>query len=166
MVLHGDAGPASAWAERARPGDPVALWGPATAYAPPTGTDWYLLVADETGLPTVAVILESLPEGIRPGRSPRSRTSPSATSCRTSPVRGHLAAPDGAPVGHDHAAGRRGAGHPVARRHAYVWGGGESRTMTAVRSYVRHEVGLAREQVSLVAYWRHDAHAGDPDDDE
>ena len=38
--------------------------------------------------------------------------------------------------------------------------------MTAVRKYVRREVGLAREQVSLVAYWRHDAHAEDPDDEE
>ena len=48
----------------------------------------------------------------------------------------------------------------------YAWGGGESRAMTAVRKYVRQEIGLAREQVSLVAYWRHAAHAGDPTDDE
>ncbi|NLV55321.1 MAG: siderophore-interacting protein, partial [Acidimicrobiales bacterium] len=37
----------------------------------------------------------------------------------------------------------------------YVWGGGESRAMTAVRRYVRREIGLPREAVSLVAYWRH-----------
>lgn len=37
----------------------------------------------------------------------------------------------------------------------YVWGGGESRAMTAVRNYVRGDVGLPREAVSLVAYWRH-----------
>ena len=37
----------------------------------------------------------------------------------------------------------------------YVWGGGESRAMTAVRKYVRGEIGLPREAVSLVAYWRH-----------
>ena len=43
---------------------------------------------------------------------------------------------------------------------------GESRAMTAVRKYVRQEIGLAREQVSLVAYWRHATHAGDPADDE
>ncbi|MBA3801921.1 MAG: SIP domain-containing protein [Acidimicrobiia bacterium] len=36
----------------------------------------------------------------------------------------------------------------------YVWGGAESRTMTAVRKYVRRELGVARESVSLVAYWR------------
>ena len=31
FVLHGDEGQASAWAARAKPGDPVALWGPRTA---------------------------------------------------------------------------------------------------------------------------------------
>ncbi len=35
FVLHGDVGPASGWASRARPGDPLALWGPRTAYHPP-----------------------------------------------------------------------------------------------------------------------------------
>jgi NADPH-dependent ferric siderophore reductase len=62
-VRHGDEGPASAWVDRATPGDPVALWGPRTAYHPPRATDWHLLVADETGLPAVAAILESLPAG-------------------------------------------------------------------------------------------------------
>ena len=48
----------------------------------------------------------------------------------------------------------------------YVWGGGESRNVTAVRKLVRQGWGLPREAVSLVGYWRHAAHAGDPDDDD
>ncbi len=47
----------------------------------------------------------------------------------------------------------------------YVWGGGESRVMTAVRRHVRGEIGLSREQVSLVAYWRHADGANDSDED-
>ena len=39
MVLHGDSGPASAWAGRAAVGDVAALWGPRTAYHPPEGTE-------------------------------------------------------------------------------------------------------------------------------
>jgi NADPH-dependent ferric siderophore reductase len=35
-----------------------------------------------------------------------------------------------------------------------------------VRRYVRDERGLAREQVSLVAYWRHTDHATDSDEDD
>ena len=167
FVLHGDSGPASAWAADARPGDPVALWGPRTAYDPPPGTDWYLLVADETGLPAVAGILESLPAGTvarvfaevdNPDErqalpTPRRSRSP---GCYRGRRRG----------GHDDAARRRRAGHAVAGRCPYAWGGGESRTMTAVRKYVRHEIGLSREQVSLVAYWRHATHAADPVDEE
>ena len=38
---------------------PVALWGPRTGFEPAAETDWYLLVADETGLPAVAAILAS-----------------------------------------------------------------------------------------------------------
>jgi NADPH-dependent ferric siderophore reductase len=46
----------------------------------------------------------------------------------------------------------------------YAWGGAESRAMTAVRRYLRREVGLAREQVSMTPYWRHASHAEDPID--
>ena len=48
----------------------------------------------------------------------------------------------------------------------YVWGGAESRAMTAVRRHVRHERGLAREQVSLVAYWRHRDHPPEPESED
>jgi NADPH-dependent ferric siderophore reductase len=37
----------------------------------------------------------------------------------------------------------------------YVWGAGESRTMTGIRKYLRKELGFPREAISLVAYWRH-----------
>src|SRR5690606_33843997 len=62
VVLHGDEGNVSPWALRAQPGDRVALWGPRTMWEPPDAPDWYLLVADDTGLPAVAGILEQLPE--------------------------------------------------------------------------------------------------------
>jgi NADPH-dependent ferric siderophore reductase len=165
VVLHGDDGEGSAWAGRVQPGDPVALWGPREAWAPPADTDWYLLVADESGLPAVAAILESLPEGtvarvvveVADAReqlplpaSPtvevtwlhRAGAEPGTTTVLADAVRA-LPFPPGTP---------------------YVWGGGESRAMTAVRRFVRQEVGLPREAVALVAYWRHAVHAGDPHD--
>lgn len=66
FVLHGSAadgtaGPASAWAETCRPGDQVALVDEGVAFNAERGTDRVLLVADETGVPAVAGILESLP---------------------------------------------------------------------------------------------------------
>ncbi|GAB2672873.1 siderophore-interacting protein [Thalassiella azotivora] len=70
MVLHGDSGPASAWAGRAAVGDRVVLVAPSAAWRGPTGGyEWQLpagtarvLVAgDETALPAVCAILERLP---------------------------------------------------------------------------------------------------------
>jgi NADPH-dependent ferric siderophore reductase len=165
-VLHGDAGPASAWAGRARPSDPVALWGPRTAYAPPAGTDWYLLVADETGLPAVAAILESLPDGTMARVFAEVASGGERQELPESPSfevtwlhRG------GAPAGTTTLLADAVRALPWPGGTPYVWGGGESGAMTAVRTYVRHEVGLDRSAVSLVAYWRHAAHAGDPDDE-
>jgi NADPH-dependent ferric siderophore reductase len=156
MVRHGDEGPASAWADRAAPGDPVALWGPRTAYHPPTGTDWHLLVADETGLPAVAAILESLPTGavarvFAEVADETERQDLPAAPCAdvTWLYR------DGAPAGTTALLADAVRAMPWPGGTPYVWGGGESRAMTAVRRYVRGDLGLAREEVSLVAYWRH-----------
>ena len=164
MVLHGDTGPASRWAGRAAVGDPVALWGPRTAYHPPAGTDRLVLVADETGLPAVAVILEQLPAGWTAevlaevdGAAERHElpTGPGITTTWL-----HR---DGAEAGTTSLLAdaavtlERPGGTP------YVWGGGESRAMTAVRRHVRDGWGLDPEAVSLVAYWRH-ATSPDPED--
>lgn len=168
---HGEAGPTATWAAGAKPGDPVALWGPRTAYAPPADTEWLLLAGDETGLPAISVILEHLPEGtpahvfvelgsdadrlplpespdihvtwVIRGDAPAGTTTLLADAVRT------LDLPEGA---------------------GYAWGGAESRSMTSIRKYLRRERGLAREQVCMVGYWRHtstsdaDAYADDTDD--
>jgi NADPH-dependent ferric siderophore reductase len=163
-VLHDDVGPASAWAAAARPGDPAALWGPREAFAPPADVDWYLLVADETGLPATAAILDWLPAGATvrafvevpdaseeqdlPGVTWLHRGDrPAGTTTQLVDAVRSLDRPGGRP---------------------YAWGGGESRAVTAVRRYLRDEVGLARAQVSMTGYWRHPSHTeelGDPDDD-
>ncbi|MFE6257101.1 siderophore-interacting protein [Agromyces sp. NPDC057865] len=69
FVGHGDAGPASAWAETATPGDEIVLIGPDELSVGRTvGIDWrpgevetLLLAGDETAAPAIASILESLP---------------------------------------------------------------------------------------------------------
>lgn len=63
VAIHDGDGPMSAWARRARAGDRVALWGPRSAFSPPSGTSSILLLADATGLGAVASILETAPAG-------------------------------------------------------------------------------------------------------
>lgn len=74
FVLHGDAGPASRWALLARPGNRVVVIAPERSRPDAGGVEWHppanvrevLLVADETALPAVANILETLAGMARP----------------------------------------------------------------------------------------------------
>jgi NADPH-dependent ferric siderophore reductase len=74
FVLHGATGPASAWAEEAAAGDEVVLVGPNALFEGPTGgVEWHppadvsslLIAGDETAVPAICAIVESLPEDRR-----------------------------------------------------------------------------------------------------
>jgi NADPH-dependent ferric siderophore reductase len=60
VALHDPPGPGSAWARSVEPGDEVLLFGPAAEFRPPAGTSRYVLVGDETALPAIGAIVESL----------------------------------------------------------------------------------------------------------
>ncbi|MFA7941942.1 siderophore-interacting protein [Pseudomonas brenneri] len=62
FVLHGD-GPASTWAEQAKPGQHLHIAGPRGSMIVPDIFDSYLLVGDETAIPAIARRLEELPTG-------------------------------------------------------------------------------------------------------
>jgi NADPH-dependent ferric siderophore reductase len=155
FVVHGD-GHASSWAARARRGDPVALWGPRSGFHPPADVTWMLLAADETGLPAVAAILEQLPDGMA-----------ALVFAEVADAAEHQALParpgtvvtwlhrDGCPAGTTTLLADAVAESSWPDGTPYVWGGGESHAMTAVRRHVRDVRGLDRAHVSLVAYWRH-----------
>ena len=64
FVLHGD-GPASTWAEQAKPGQHLHIAGPRGSMIVPDIFDSYLLIGDETALPAIARRLEELPAGRR-----------------------------------------------------------------------------------------------------
>ncbi|WP_085940077.1 siderophore-interacting protein [Azospirillum sp. B4] len=63
FALH-DAGPATAWALGAKVGDTLEIGGPRGSMIVPDDFDWYLLVADETGLPAIGRRLEELRAGV------------------------------------------------------------------------------------------------------
>jgi NADPH-dependent ferric siderophore reductase len=155
FVLHGDHGLASRWAAAVTEGDTIGFAGPRTHWTA-AGEDWSLLVADETGLPAVAAILETLPAGhraiallevhdaaerqdiateadadvrwlLRDGRAP------GTTTLLADAVR-DLALPAGD--------GR-------------AWGGGEALAMRHVRRHLRQDRGLAAEAISVLGYWKH-----------
>lgn len=81
FVLHGD-GPASTWAEQAKPGQFLHIGGPRGSMIVPDIFDSYLLIGDETALPAIARRLEELPAGRRVLAVIEVRTPPSGRCCR------------------------------------------------------------------------------------
>ncbi len=72
FVLHDDAGPATRWAASASPGDTLGMFGPSALFARKhplrqsiEDGDWLLVAGDETALPAIGSIVESLPAGKR-----------------------------------------------------------------------------------------------------
>ncbi|MET8979054.1 siderophore-interacting protein [Streptomyces sp. NPDC004539] len=154
FVLHTPAGPASAWAERAAPGDRVLLLGPAVAdnrairFRAPEDADLLVLWGDSTALPAIAAILEALPE--------RQKVRVWIDVHDTSDVI-HLTAPPDTEinwlVGEDSLAHLRAASLPPAEL-PYVWIAGESGSVKALRRHFVQERGIDRRRVTFVGYWR------------
>ncbi|TYB39536.1 siderophore-interacting protein [Micromonospora sp. AP08] len=163
FVRHGDTGPATRWAGRARPGDQVLLLGPAAPdertvrFQPPTGADAVLLVADETALPAVGGILDWLPAGT-PVRAfvevpTAGDIQPLPTAARaevTWLVRGATG-----PGSNLLADTLRGARLPGVA--PYAWIAGEAGMVRAVRRHLVGERGLDRRRVTFAGYWRRGA---------
>ena len=162
LYLHGDLGRASAWGSRAQPGDVVGYAGPRTHWEPDPAAEWALLAADETGLPALLAILETLPaglpvfafaevedEGERQAVASaadvdlrwisRERRPAGTTSVLFDAVRA-LALPPGRPQ---------------------VWGGGEALAMRDVRRYLKAERPEAT--MNVMGYWKHRATPDDVD---
>ena len=62
MVLHGDS-PATRWVRRAKVGDPLVAEGPRGRTVVHPSAAWHLFTGDETALPGIAAMIESLPAG-------------------------------------------------------------------------------------------------------
>lgn len=159
FVVHGDHGTASRWAAAARPGDRIGYAGPRPHWASADdGAAWTLLVADETGLPALAAIAETLPSHHRiialVEVADASERQPLHSDAR---LDAHWVHRDGAEPGVSRvlADAARTVALPDGR--GRVWGAGESDAMRAVREVLRDERGLPREAMRVLGYWKHDS---------
>lgn len=157
FVMHGDAGPGTAFALHARPGDPVGLMGPGGLGA--RAADWYLLVGDETALPAIARIVEALPAAakavvrieIADGNEEQELHSAAALDVEWL----HR---NKASIGLEEAA--HSVAWPADDRSVFAWVGCERDAFVAIRKYLRRERGLARDRHLAVAYWRREIAEG------
>lgn len=160
MVLHEDdhaeshSAPGSAWAASAQPGDPVGVMGPG-GNRPPEA-DWYVLAGDETALPVIARIAESLPAGCRVhafievADAAEEQPILSRADLRLSWLHRH-----GAPAGSTDLLERalRAMDWP-AEGSGHVLAGCEHRAARAIRAFLAGERGMAKKDVHVAAYWR------------
>jgi NADPH-dependent ferric siderophore reductase len=157
FALHGDHGPASAWAARARPGDPAGIFEEGHSYLPPADADRLLLVGDESALPAVLAILATVPAA--------STGDVFLEVPETADIRSGIACPPGVRV---HWLPRDGAGAVPGvlaldavrtagdlAAPAYAWVAGEARLATGIRRHLVGDRGMARSDVAFIGYWRH-----------
>ncbi|WP_248324307.1 siderophore-interacting protein [Caballeronia sp. Sq4a] len=153
FALH-DAGPATAWAAKAAPGDYLGIGGPRGSFVIPTRFDWHLLVGDETALPAIARRLEELPAGTRVAAL-LEVADPSARiefDTRANLYVQWCYRSESAYAGGDLLLALRGTYLPDGE--GYVWAAGEAALMRAVRQLLCNERGIDKRRIRASAYWK------------
>lgn len=157
FALH-EAGPATAWAMAAKPGDVVGVGGPRGSMLVPVDYDWHLLIGDDTAVPAIARRLAELPAG---GRAivvievdgPEDELPlRSAADLQVQWLHRRGAAAGLRPLLREAVAALQlppGDGH--------VWVGCESAQARELRAHLVGERGLSGRQVKAAAYWRRGA---------
>lgn len=159
FVIHGD-GPASNWAEQARPGDAFAFGGPRGSFVAADDFDHYVLAGDETALPAIGRWLEEMPAGRRatvlieiPGDADRQEiTTRADTSITWLPRNG--ADPAASRLLEEAMAGLAPEGD------TFWWIACESARARRMRMSLTDERGVPKEWIRATGYWKHAPQAG------
>jgi NADPH-dependent ferric siderophore reductase len=164
VVLHGD-GPGERWVRAAQPGDKIEGIGPRGKITTADGADWHLFAGDESALPAIFRMAESLPGGSQarvlleiPGAEDEQDLRAVASTHVTWLHR--AGGPAGQPAALAAATGQ--VQLPSGRGHAYLLG--EAKVVARLRE-VLADRGLEADQVSPKAYWgrgRANASHGEP----
>ena len=171
FVVHGDDGPATRWARRVEPGAVVGIIDQGAMFEPRGDADWFLSVADETGLPAVAGIIETMPADARhmafvetPSAADRQPLAVPNGSIqwfhRDEPgSAGHVAAVDSERL----QKAVESAVFPEGRVQVFI--AGESSMVRAVRRHLVSVRGVPKEWVTFCGYWKHPQTAGSAEDE-
>lgn len=148
FVVHGDEGPGTRFALRARPGDALGIRECTALYNPPENARTRVLIGDESSLPASARILELTPD------LPRPHVFAEVADARD---RDYLPGPitwvarSGAP-GEALEAAVRAADLPP--QIDYVWLCGERRGVQQLRRHFTRERAVPKDRITFSGYWR------------
>jgi NADPH-dependent ferric siderophore reductase len=152
IALHGE-GAGARFAQGARIGDRVGVWGPG-AIDQPEGVRWYLLAGDHTAVPAIAYMLARLPAGAGADVVlilPEKPDGPSPFSPRAD-VR-ILVEPDARLRPRRLVEAVRAAPWP-ATEDVLLWAGAEAASARALRRFAKGERRLPPTRFQILNYWK------------
>jgi NADPH-dependent ferric siderophore reductase len=172
FVLHGASGegPATRWARSARPGDTLGMFGPSDMFARKmplstslAGADWVLMAGDETALPAIGTMLESLPDGARVLAYVEVAGSAEEQRFET---RGEVTLRwlhrDGIPAAHGDLLTKTVRDAEVPAGSAFAWLGGEAGVVRALRRHLVADRKISKRAIDFAGYWRAGLTQDDP----
>jgi NADPH-dependent ferric siderophore reductase len=154
FALHDSPGPATRWAMDAAPDDVVGILGPAGNG--PKDAEFYVLAGDETALPGMARILQSLPA---------SATGYVLIEIGAQEDRQELIVPPGMTIEWLYRDGKsagttelledavRKVSWPRNLQTALFWGGCEHKAFSSIYRHLRKEIGLERDRLVFYSHW-------------
>ncbi|PDQ18939.1 siderophore-interacting protein [Mesorhizobium sanjuanii] len=157
FLVHPGESVGASFAMQAAPGMKVGIMGPVGRPVRPAS--WYMLGADETGLPALARLLETLPAEtkgvafVEIADEAEKQPIDNATSIEL-----HWLSRNGVPAGEDQRLAN--AVRSVAWPHigsAFGWFAAEAAAAKIVREHWRGTLGLGRDETLAAAYWRRGA---------
>ncbi|MBE1162152.1 siderophore-interacting protein [Dyella acidiphila] len=156
FVIHGD-GPASTWAEQAKPGQRIGIGGPRGSFITAEDFDYYVLVGDETALPAIGRRLDDIHATARvkvlaeiPLLADR---QPLGSQAQFSV---HWLERDGVDGASSDLLERALRELPEWPGDTFYWIAAESRRARTMRKYLAEERGVPKEWIRATGYWQAD----------
>jgi NADPH-dependent ferric siderophore reductase len=152
FLLHGE-GPASDWAQRAKPGDKLAVAGPGGRFSLEPAADHWWIAGDESAIPAIGTLLEALPDTttadvhieVADADDEIDLSGPAKTTITWHHRRNSNA------FGTELAGAAREAAIPESAR---IWVACEAGAMRDIRRYFTRERGLPLTRLVTRGYWR------------
>lgn len=166
FALH-EAGPATAWALQAKPGDWLGIGGPKGSFLVPTDFDFHILAGDETAVPAIARRLEELPATTRAiALIEVDNTGDEIPLTSAAQLDVIWCYRKGAPAGTTTVIKDTLQNLTLPNGDGYVWIACETKAARVIRSYLVKERNMNAKSVKAAGYWQLGAVGAQEDSDD
>jgi NADPH-dependent ferric siderophore reductase len=163
FVVHGDTGPATRWAQTARRGDVLGIFGPSAYFSRQVplsasigAADWLLMAGDETALPAIGTLIEWLPEGTRAVAYVEVADGAEEQRFDTrGEVTVHWLHRGEVPPGRSDLLVNAVSSAELPPGAPFAWIAGEASTVRELRRHLVNERGVPKRSIDFAGYWRH-----------